>query len=114
MGAPSLDGRRFGAAVNPDGDVGAETVFAYAETSDGVVSATYAGGAVRSGWLIGTREGDRLDFRYVHLTTGGETASGHCVSEIRVLDDGRLRLEETWAWESRAGSGTSVVDELPS
>ncbi|HEX6695483.1 MAG TPA: hypothetical protein VF080_01770 [Solirubrobacteraceae bacterium] len=26
--------------------------------------------------------------------------------------DGRLRLHETWAWDSQAGSGTSVVEEI--
>jgi hypothetical protein len=26
--------------------------------------------------------------------------------------DGRLRLEETWEWESRDGSGTSVVEQV--
>jgi hypothetical protein len=28
-----------------------------------------------------------------------------------VLPDGRLRLRETWAWESREGTGTSVLEE---
>jgi hypothetical protein len=29
------------------------------------------------------------------------------------LPDGRVRLEETWEWESRAGHGTSVVEQIP-
>jgi hypothetical protein len=28
--------------------------------------------------------------------------------------DGRLRLHETWAWDSQPGSGTSVVEEVAS
>jgi hypothetical protein len=26
--------------------------------------------------------------------------------------DGRVRLEETWEWESQQGSGTSVVEQV--
>jgi hypothetical protein len=34
------------------------------------------------------------------------------VSTVVELPDGRVRLEETWAWESRQGSGTSVVEQV--
>jgi hypothetical protein len=93
------------------GQVGTGTRFAYHE-EDGVVWADYAGGDIVRGHLVGTREGDRLDFRYVQLGHDGTTASGHCVSLVVELPDGRVRLEETWTWESRPGSGTSVVEEL--
>ena len=109
----SLEGRRFAAVTDVvAGEVGTETVFTYHE-HDGAVWAEYAGGAIRRGHLVGTREGDRLDFRYVQLNSDGLTSSGHCVSEISVLADGRLRLHETWWWESRPGSGTSVVEGVP-
>ncbi|MEO6714247.1 MAG: hypothetical protein ABIM89_12565 [Mycobacteriales bacterium] len=106
----SLDGREFVVVENAVGEVDAATVFSYQE-KDGVVSARYEGGAIRLGYLVGTRSGDNLDFRYVHLGATGETSSGRCLSRIEVLDDGRLRLHEDWSWESRDGSGTSVVEE---
>ena len=93
------------------GQVGTGTRFAYHE-EDGVVWADYAGGDVLRGHLVGTREGDRLDFRYVQLKHDGTTSSGHCVSLVVELPDGRVRLEESWAWESRPGTGTSVVEEV--
>ncbi|MEV8037602.1 hypothetical protein ACFYW8_17110 [Streptomyces sp. NPDC002742] len=93
------------------GQVGTRTRFAYHER-DGTVWADYAGGDIVRGHLVGTREGDRLDFRYVQLKRDGTTASGHCVSLVVELPDGRVRLEETWTWESRKGAGTSVVEEL--
>ena len=109
---PSLDGRRFRSMAEVDGgDVGAETVFEYVE-QDGVVHARYGGGAVRLGFLVGTRAGDTLRFRYAHVRPDGETATGRCESTIETLADGRLRLHETWAWESREGAGTSVVEEV--
>jgi type I pantothenate kinase len=113
MTAPSLDGRRFrDVSAAPAGDVSGATTFDYHEGADGVVWGSYAGGAVRHGRLVGTRSGDTVAFRYVHLTADGATASGRCSTEVEQLDDGRLRLHETWEWESRTGSGTSVVEEV--
>jgi len=111
--SPSLDGRIFADVTTAHaGDVGADTRFEYHEAADGTVWARYAGGTVGLGFLVGTRVEDRLDFRYSHVTTDGATASGHCQSTIEVLDDGRLRLHETWEWESRDGSGASTVEEV--
>src|SRR2546425_106267 len=96
---PSLDGRRFAAVGDTDeGEVGVGTVFAYHE-DDGEIWSHYGGGAVRRGYLVGTRVGDRLDFRYSQLNDRGETSSGHCVSVVRLLPDGRVRMDETWQWE---------------
>jgi truncated hemoglobin YjbI len=37
---------------------------------------------------------------------------GHQRAFIELLPDGRLRSHETWAWESRDGTGTSVIEEV--
>ncbi|MEU9703295.1 hypothetical protein [Streptomyces sp. NPDC047981] len=112
--ARSLDGLVLApVADQAPGQVGTRTRFTYHE-EDGSVWAEYAGGDVVRGNLVGTRAGDRLDFRYVQLKRDGTTSSGHCVSLVVQLPDGRVRLEESWAWESQEGSGTSVVEQLPS
>lgn len=109
---PSLDGRRFRAVADTvGGEVGTLTEFTYHER-DGEIWAEYAGGTIRRGSLVGVRDGDEIEFRYAQLNTAGETSTGHCVSVLRLLPDGRLRLEETWEWESRPGSGTSAVEEV--
>jgi hypothetical protein len=107
----SLDGRRFRPAHNEDGEVGVETTFEYHE-SDGLVWARYAGGPIRLGFLVGTRDGDALSARYAQVTVDGRTATGHTESRVEVLDDDRLRLHEEWAWDSKDGTGTSVVEEV--
>ena len=108
---PSIDGRVFGVADSGGGVATTETTFRYSEDGD-VVSATYDGGTIRLGFLVGTRTGDSLDFRYVQLHYDGSTASGHCVTELEQLDDGRIRLNESWEWDSRPGSGQSVAEEI--
>jgi hypothetical protein len=114
VAAPSLNERQFSPIKAVEGGEADErTVFCYTEYPDGMLWGVFTGGAVRRGYLIGTRAGDTLNFRYVQLNGSGETASGHCVSTIVELPDGRLRLEETWAWESKPGQGTSVAEELP-
>ncbi|MEU8969607.1 hypothetical protein AB0D11_10035 [Streptomyces monashensis] len=110
--ARSLDGLTLAPVVDQaPGQVGTRTRFLYHE-KDGEIWAEYAGGDVVRGHLVGTREGDRLDFRYVQLRTDGTTSCGHCVSTVAELPDGRVRLAETWEWESQAGSGTSVVEQV--
>lgn len=111
--ARSLDGLVFvPVADQAPGQVGRETRFLYRE-QEGRIWAEYSGGDVARGHLVGTRSGDALDFRYVQLRNDGTTASGHCTSLVAELPDGRLRLEETWTWESQPGSGTSTVEQLP-
>jgi hypothetical protein len=106
-----LDGRVFrGAEMSEAGEASVATLFEYHE-GDGVIWARYEGGAVRLGFLVGTRDGDRLEFRYSQLNGNGETSNGRCSTRISVLQDGRLRLVEDWAWESKPGAGTSAVEE---
>jgi hypothetical protein len=109
---PSLDGRRFTAVDNVGGEVNADTIFEYRENDD-EIWACYAGGRVRRGYLVGSREGDQITVRYVQLNVDGQTSSGRCESTLTVTDDGRLRLREVWQWESRPGRGTSTVEEIP-
>ena len=109
---PSVDGRAFRVtAASAQGEGSEETVFEYHER-DGVVWARYEGGAVHLGFLVGTRIGDRLDFRYSQLNVHGETSNGHASTTISTLADGRIRLDEDWAWESKPGSGTSAAEEI--
>ncbi|MFE5996478.1 hypothetical protein ACFQ6C_06235 [Streptomyces sp. NPDC056454] len=110
--ARSLDGLVLSpVADQAPGQVGTRTRFTYHERG-GTVWAEYAGGDVVRGHLVGTRRGDALDFRYVQLKGDGTTSSGHCLSTVSELPDGRVRLDERWAWESQEGGGTSVVEEV--
>jgi hypothetical protein len=67
---------------------------------------------VRLGPLVGTTTGTELSFRYAQVNVDGETATGRSEDRIELLEDGRVRLHETWAWESKTGSGTGVLEEV--
>ncbi|RQG93818.1 hypothetical protein [Natrarchaeobius chitinivorans] len=108
----SLDGRTFVGVENSDsGDVGSDTRFRY-EQDGNRVYANYAGDGIVDGHLVGTFDGERLDIRYAQLTEDGETATGHSVGRVERLEDGRLRIEDEWEWESKPGSGVSVLEEI--
>jgi hypothetical protein len=106
-----MDGRVLRAAgAVAGGQVTPETEFRFRQSGD-LVWGRYSGGQVRLGFFVGTSDGQTLTFRYTQLDTLGDTASGSTVDRIEVLPDGRVRLHEAWTWDSRDGSGTSVLEE---
>ena len=110
-GGVSMDGRVLvGVSNDAGGEVSGDTVFRFHQI-DHMIWAEYQGGDIRRGYLVGTSDGATLEFRYVHLGIDGRTASGRSVDRVEVLDGGRVRLHERWRWESREGSGTSVLEE---
>ncbi len=113
-GGIDYDGRVFAPVANAkNGEVGGETRFLYRQAGE-VIWATYDGGGVSYGHMVGRVAGDGgLFFRYHHLSAAGEPVSGECRSRLEVLSDGRYRLHEDWRWTSGDGSaGTSVVEEV--
>ena len=108
----TLNGIRMAAVTTAsEGAVKKDTVFEFSET-DSVVTATYAGGGIRSGCLAGVRTGHGLFFRYAQVDEGGRVDGGRSQCEVKRLDDGRYRIIEHFQWESRPGSGTNVLDEI--
>jgi hypothetical protein len=107
-----MDGRVLRAVSNDDGTVSDATTFRFEQEGDMIQARYEGGGEIRRGFLVGRSDGESLDFRYAHLTVEGETATGHSVDGIERLPDGRIRLHEEWAWDSKEGSGTSVLEEV--
>lgn len=111
-GEISLDGRTIvGVANDDEGAVSEETRFHFEQEGE-QIRASYSGGAIVDGYLVGTFDGVGWDVRYVQLHGDGETASGHSVGIVTLLDDGRVRIEDEWEWESKNGAGESVLEEV--
>lgn len=108
----SLDGRTLvGVANDEAGEVGGDTRFEFEQDGDRIY-AHYSGGAVADGHLVGTFDGSTWDIRYAQINDAGKTATGHSIGAVTLLDDGRVRVEDDWEWESKPGSGSSVLEEV--
>ena len=108
----SLDGRTLVGVANTDaGEVSEDTRFEFTQ-DDERIYAHYSGGDIVDGHLVGTFDGKEWDIRYSQLNSEHETASGHSVGTVFLLDDGRVRVEDNWEWESQDGSGKSVLEEV--
>jgi hypothetical protein len=106
--------RKFvGVSNSPNGQVTGDTVFTYQQEGK-VLTATYAGGGILSGYMLGKVNDDgTLYFLYHHLDEHQNLRSGCCYSRPKMLDDGRIRLYESWEWtHGGAGEGESIVEEI--
>jgi len=108
----SLDGRTLVGVANTDaGEVSGDTQFNF-EQEGNQIYAHYSGGEILDGHLVGTFDGSEWDIRYSQINLEQETASGHSIGTVELLDDGRIRVEDEWKWESQAGSGESILEEV--
>jgi hypothetical protein len=96
-----------------NGEANEETLFHYQQQSF-LVSATYSGGPVLFGHLLGLVNADGImEISYHHVNEEGEVRTGICISKPEVLSNGRIRLHERWKWTNGDGSeGESILEEL--
>lgn len=95
-----------------NGEVDEETIFRYFQEND-LFWADYGGGDVLKGHMIGTvAENGELDFHYQHLNKNRQVKLGKCHSIPRILQNGKIALQEKWQWlNGDLSSGESVVIE---
>ena len=96
-----------------NGETSAETTFHYKQIGN-ILHATYSGGKIRYGHLIGLVDNlGNIDMRYHQVNDRGELMTGVCQSKPEVLSNGKIRLNETWQWTSGdCSKGKSVIEEL--
>ena len=108
----SLDGVKMHVVSTAEkGEVNADTLFNF--TQNGlIISASYAGGKVQLGYLVGTLSDEELNFRYAQVDNSGRLDSGHSTCEVGQTVGGKIQLIEHFKWDSREGSGTNVYEEV--
>ena len=109
-----LNNRKFKVqSTNSNGEVSHETIFHYKQSED-VISATYCGGAILKGQLIGKIINDEyLDFRYQHININKEIMTGTCKSYPELMENGKIKLNEYWSWTCKDNSeGESSIIEI--
>lgn len=107
----ALDGRTLVGVANTEaGEVSGDTRFEFKQEGERIY-AHYSGGDTVDGHHVGTFDSRTWDIRYTQINTRQETANRHSVGTVKLLDDGRVRVEDEW--ESQPGSGNSILEEVP-
>ena len=88
-----LDGKKFALISNTAGNASAgETIFTF-QQSDQAVRATYEGGGVVLGAIIGQIESEnRLNVLFQQVTSDGKLCGGEGRMDVRVSSDGKLQF----------------------
>ncbi len=95
-----------------NGVVDKETVFIFSQNGN-IVSASYSGGKIKQGYLIGTIENDKLTFGYCQIQTDNKIDNGQSICQLLIGENGKFRLIENFKWLSRDGnSGTNIFEEF--
>lgn len=92
----------------PNGVVDRHTVFIFRQFDERVL-ASYAGGQVKWGMLVGRFVEEKLRLSYAQEDTGGEVEGGSSECEVRCLADGRIQLLEYFDWYG--GKGLNIIEE---
>jgi hypothetical protein len=89
-----------------------ETVFIYRQTGN-LLTSEYSGGRIKKGHLIGlVDEEGNINMRYHQVNDKNELMTGICKSRPEVLENGKIRLHESWEWTSGDKSkGNSIIEE---
>lgn len=96
-----------------NGETSEETIFHYKQEGN-ILTSTYTGGKILKGHLIGmVDEKGNIDMRYHQVNEKGELMTGVCKSRPELLENGKIRLHETWKWTSGDFSeGKSILEEI--
>ncbi|MCH7397797.1 n-acetylglutamate synthase [Belliella sp. DSM 107340] len=106
--------KKFRAISNsPNGEVSSQMIFHYQQHGN-VLTCAYSGGEIIKGHLIGlVDDKGNIDMRYHQVNAKGNLMTGTCKSTPELLENGKIRLHEKWAWTSGDCShGESVLEEV--
>ena len=110
----NYNNKKFRPVSNTDnGETSNETLFLYKQVGNRLTS-EYSGGKIKYGHLIGLVDMDgNIDMRYHQVNEKGELMTGICISKPEILNNGKIRLHESWEWTSGDKSkGQSIIEEL--
>lgn len=95
-----------------NGETSSETNFHYKQIGN-ILTSEYKGGKIKSGHLIGlVDEEGNIEMRYHQVNDKGELMTGICQSRPEILENGKIRLHESWEWTAGDKSkGSSIIEE---
>lgn len=95
-----------------NGETSSETIFTYRQDGN-ILTSAYMGGKIKYGHLVGLVDANgNIDMRYHQVNQNGELMTGICQSKPEMLQNGKIRLHESWEWTSGDKSkGQSILEE---
>jgi hypothetical protein len=94
----NLNNKKFVTRSNPSGLSSDATIFYYYENEE-TVTATYKGGEIIEGFIIGKRIGaNRIELLYQCLTKDGTLKAGEAKGIISKNETDQLVLKYDWNW----------------
>lgn len=109
----NYNGKIFRPIENSEnGETSSETIFDYKQIGN-ILTSEYSGGKIKKGHLIGlVDEIGNIDMRYQQVNNKGEIMTGICKSKPEIMENGKIRLHESWEWTSGDKSkGKSIIEE---
>lgn len=94
-------------------EVSEDTVFVYQQEGS-ILTSEYCGGRILKGHLLGiVNSQGNIEMSYHQVNTDGQIMTGTCTSTPELLENGKIRLHEEWAWTSGDFSkGSSTLEEV--
>ncbi|WP_394748020.1 n-acetylglutamate synthase [Spongiimicrobium salis] len=106
-------GKRFSVVENSgNGQLGSTTFFEYTQNGN-ILHCEYTGEHIIYGQLLGIvdQEG-KINMRYHQIDKEGNIRTGICHSKPEIMENGKIRLHESWEWTSGdCSKGNSILEE---
>ena len=96
-----------------NGDTNEETIFLYKQSGN-LVTATYKGGPIKSGFIEATADANgNLQMLYYHTNIKNELITGICSSTAHIMPNGKIQILEDWQWTCKTfEKGRSILEEI--
>ncbi|MEM7162326.1 MAG: n-acetylglutamate synthase [Bacteroidota bacterium] len=110
----NYNNKKFRPVSNTEnGETSENTIFEYSQ-KDNILTSKYSGGQIKEGHLIGLVDQDGIiEMRYHQVNLRGELMAGVCFSKPEIMENGKIRLYETWEWTTGDKSkGNSILEEI--
>ncbi len=109
----NYNNKKFRPVSNTEnGETSNETLFHYKQIGN-ILTSEYSGGKIIYGHLIGLVDhSGTIEMRYHQINDNYQFMTGVCLSKPEIMENGKIRLHETWEWTSGDKSkGKSIVEE---
>ena len=106
-----FDGKAMRAtSTAPNGIIDENTIFHFQQIGN-LITATYKGGKIKTGFLIGKIKNNKLEFQYTQMHEDEKLAGGHSVCSIELAKNGGIKLIEHFRWSS-GEKGINIIEEI--